>query len=612
MSVRVLRQCLSGALILGACSALAQEQRIPSFELERLQLNPGARDSLVLSTGDLLLQGQYRLALTGHWEHNPLVLLENGERTAVIVKDRLTAHVSGAYALYDWLELGAQVPLVGQWAGNPGDVGLAAPSSFALGTPWVQGRARLLSEANKDALDLGVHLGVALPLGSAEALTRDQGFTFTPRVGLGKQLGSGWRVGADVGALLRTKTYVLSPDTAQPRDELGVEINGGLNITGPLVSKVRGELLLRGTVPLARSPLSMEALLGLRAPVGPVEVYAMGGPGFGNTVGTPAFRFLAGVAYAPSDKPVCVEGQSYPVALCPELDADGDGVKNVADRCPQDAGLAQLDGCADTDDDGDGVLNLADRCPKEPENVNGFEDGDGCPDDPDSDGDGIADSKDRCPKEPEDKDGFQDEDGCPDPDNDGDGVADKDDSCPLEAGLAANKGCPDKDRDADTVVDRLDNCPDEPGTVQNNGCKQKQRVRIETGRLEILESVYFELNKDVIDPRSYKLLDNVASILQAHPEIEKMRVEGHTDNQGDAGYNTGLSQRRAEAVVKYLAGKGVARERLEAKGFGPTKPIAENTTKEGRAKNRRVEFHLVGDAQGVETRPGEQSPDTVK
>jgi OOP family OmpA-OmpF porin len=309
---RVFQRCIRGVVMLGAWSALAQDSSIPGFELERLQLNPGARDSLVLSTGEQLPRGRYRFALTGHWEHDPLVLMESGRRSAVIVSDRVTGHLSGAYALHDWLELGAQVPLVGQWAGDPGSVGLSAPAPFALGTPWVQGRARLLSEANADALDLGLHLGVALPLGSAQALTRDQGFTFTPRVGLGKQLGAGWRVGADVGALVRTKTYVLTTGTSQPRDELGVELNGGVNVTGPLVKKVKGELLLRGTAPLARSPLSLEALLGVRAPVGPVELYAMGGPGLGGMVGTPAFRVLAGVAFAPADIAGGTEGVETP------------------------------------------------------------------------------------------------------------------------------------------------------------------------------------------------------------------------------------------------------------------------------------------------------------
>ncbi|WP_246357347.1 OmpA family protein [Pyxidicoccus fallax] len=599
--------------VLWASTAMAQ-QRIPGFELERLQLNPAARDSLVLSTGDLLLKGEYRLAFTAHYQNEPLVLLRNEERQGVIVSDRVTVHLSGAYAVTDWLELGAQVPIVSQWGPDTSTLNVATPDTMALGTPWLQARAGLLSEAGDGPLDLGFHLGVALPLGSSEVLTRDQGFTFSPRLGAGKSLGGSWRLGADVGALVRTKTYALSPATDPLRDELGVEMNGGVNLTAGLAG-FKQELVVRGTLPVADAPESLEVLLGLRAPMsGGTEVYAMGGPGFGETPGTPNFRLLAGINFGADSAAArqCVEGQPYDVTRCPDLDVDGDGVKNVADRCPTSAGLAQLNGCADTDDDKDGILNLADRCAAQAENVNGFEDEDGCPDDPDTDKDGLADSKDACPREAEDKDGFEDDNGCPDADNDQDGLADARDACINEAGPQENRGCPDKDRDSDGLVDRLDNCPDEPGTEKNHGCKEKQLARIDQGQIRIMETVYFENNKDVIIKRSNKLLDNVASILKSHPEVEKVRVEGHTDNTGSADYNLDLSQRRADAVVKYLVGKGVAAERLEAKGFGPAQPIADNKTKDGRAKNRRVEFKIVGDAVGVQTQQGAPTADTIE
>ncbi|MDY7227857.1 OmpA family protein [Hyalangium rubrum] len=602
------------ATLLLTSAALAQPAGLPAFELERLQLNPGARDSLVLSTGDLLQRGQYRLGLTAHYEREPLVLLEHGEQSATIISDRVTAHLSGAYAVTDWLELGAQVPVVAQWGPDISALGLSAPRTLALGTPWLQGRAGLLSERGGGPLDLGVHLGAALPLGSSAALTRDQGFVFSPRLGLGKQLGDTWRVGADVGALVRTKTYALSGNTRSPQDELGVEVHGGLNLSAALFG-LKEELVVRGALPVARSPSSLEVLLGLRAPLGAgAEVYAMGGPGFGETPGTPRFRVLAGVSFTPEAAPVsrCVEGQPYALAQCPELDADGDGVKNVADRCPSDKGLAQLNGCADTDDDKDGILSLADRCPAQAENTNGYQDDDGCPDDPDTDGDGLADSKDACPRDAEDLDGFEDANGCPDPDNDQDGLADARDACMNEAGPKENRGCPDKDRDGDGLVDRLDNCPDEKGPEKNKGCKEKQLAQIDEGQIRMLESVFFEQNEDVISKRSYKLLDTVAAILQSHPEIQKLRIEGHTDNKGDAAYNLELSQRRAEAVAKYLVGKSVVRERLDPKGFGPAQPIASNDTQEGRAKNRRVEFKIVGDVEGVKTQQGAPTSDTLE
>ncbi|MBU8895291.1 OmpA family protein [Corallococcus sp. H22C18031201] len=600
--------------VLWAFTAQAQSQSIPGTELERLQLNPGARDSLVLSTGDLLQKGQYRLALTAHYERKPLVLLERDEQHGVIVSDRVTAHLSGAYAVTDWLELGAQVPIMSQWGPDTTALGVSSPETMALGTPWLQGRVGVLSEDRDGPMDLGVHLGVGLPLGSESALTKDQGFVFTPRLGLGKSLGNSWRVGADLGALVRTKKYALTPQTQPLRDELGVEMNGGVNVSAGLFG-LREELVVRGTLPVANAPKSLEALLGLRAAVGSgSEVYVMGGPGFGQTPGTPKFRVLAGVSFGADGARVaeCVEGRPYSIAECPDLDADGDGVKNVADRCPSEKGLAQLNGCADTDDDHDGIMNLADRCPAQAENINGFEDTDGCPDDPDSDGDGIADSKDACPNQAEDMDQFEDTDGCPDLDNDKDGIADAKDACINEPGPKENRGCPDQDRDGDGLVDRLDNCPDEKGPEKNKGCKEKQLAQIDEGQIRILESIYFEQNKDVISARSNKLLDTVASILASHPNIQKVRIEGHTDNKGDANYNMDLSQRRAEAVVKYLVNKAVSRERLESKGLGPTQPIADNKTLEGRAKNRRVEFKILGEAEGVQVQQGAPTSDTLE
>ena len=110
------------------------------------------------------------------------------------------------------------------------------------------------------------------------------------------------------------------------------------------------------------------------------------------------------------------------------------------------------------DRDGDGIADDVDQCPDEAEDVDTFEDDNGCPD-PDNDGDGVLDVNDGAPMDPEDMDSFQDEDGVPDPDNDGDGVLDVDDQCPNEVGDPANNGCPDPDRDGDGVPDRIDNCP---------------------------------------------------------------------------------------------------------------------------------------------------------
>ena len=246
------------------------------------------------------------------------------------------------------------------------------------------------------------------------------------------------------------------------------------------------------------------------------------------------------------------------------------------------------------DADGDGIPDELDGCPSEAEDFDGFEDEDGCPD-LDNDGDGILDVDDKCPNDAEDMDGFEDEDGCPDPDNDGDGILDGDDECPNEPGTPENNGCPDPDRDGDGVPDRIDNCPDDPGTVEHHGCQEKQLVVIGEGQLDILEKVYFKKGSAKLQKRSWALLDNVAAVLIAHPEIKKIRVEGHSDKTGSLRFNMILSKKRANTVVRYLVGRGqVTKSRLVAQGFGPKKPLVPNAkTKQEQAMNRRVEFHIV-------------------
>ncbi len=111
-------------------------------------------------------------------------------------------------------------------------------------------------------------------------------------------------------------------------------------------------------------------------------------------------------------------------------------------------------------------------------------------------------------------------------------------------------------------------------------------------KLELDDKIYFDTGKATIKPVSYSLLDEVSAALKSHEDVRKVRIEGHTDSTGDAGFNRTLSQKRAEAVRAYLTGKGIEAARLEAKGFGPDQPIAPNDTPKGREQNRRVEFRI--------------------
>jgi outer membrane protein OmpA-like peptidoglycan-associated protein len=253
------------------------------------------------------------------------------------------------------------------------------------------------------------------------------------------------------------------------------------------------------------------------------------------------------------------------------------------------------------DRDGDGLLDPEDSCPKKPEDFDGFEDKDGCPD-TDNDEDGIADNNDGCPNVPEGEyDGYRDDDGCPDPDNDADGFADINDGCadgPEDFdGYEDADGCADTDNDDDGIADVLDECPNEAedydGDLDDDGCpEQRKRVTVSKDKIELNEKVYFAYDKAKIQSRSYALLDEVAQVLKDNPDIN-VRVEGHTDSRGGDSYNQKLSQRRAESVVDYLTNKGITRSRLNAKGFGESQPIASNSTEAGRAKNRRVEIEII-------------------
>jgi OmpA-OmpF porin, OOP family len=285
-------------------------------------------------------------------------------------------------------------------------------------------------------------------------------------------------------------------------------------------------------------------------------------------------------------------------------DADKDGVPDMQDACPSVKGLLSMQGCPDTD--GDGIADKDDACPNEAGTVATK----GCPD---ADGDGVANAQDNCPNNA----GKPENGGCPDSDNDG--VLDKDDSCPQVAGVKSLAGCPDTDgdgvadandqcptvkgtingcpadRDKDGVPDADDNCPDVVGTIANKGCpeiKEEEKKQLETKLNMAAKLIQFETGSATIKQVSYKEIDEIVTIMNQYP-ASRFNVEGHTDNTGNATNNTVLSGKRAEAVKLYIAGKGISELRLNAAGFGSSRPIATNGTAAGRTQNRRVEIHLA-------------------
>ena len=217
----------------------------------------------------------------------------------------------------------------------------------------------------------------------------------------------------------------------------------------------------------------------------------------------------------------------------------------------------------------------------------------------DMDGDGILDEDDKCPNIPEDKDGFEDMDGCPDKDNDKDGIVDAQDKCPNEAedmdGFQDEDGCPDPDNDMDGIVDAKDQCPNEPETFNNykdeDGCPDKKPQKIK--KKMVFHGIHFELGSAKIKPESYPILDQLAEQLIAYPKVV-IEIGGHTDNTGSRSANMRLSLARAKAVKRYLVKKwGIDPKRIKVKGYGPDFPIADNSTEEGRAQNRRIEVKCL-------------------
>lgn len=303
---------------------------------------------------------------------------------------------------------------------------------------------------------------------------------------------------------------------------------------------------------------------------------------------------------------VCVDEAGEP-SLKGCKDSDHDQIPDYEDLCPHQPGIALFKGCPDTD--GDGVKDAEDHCPKE----KGLVYLHGCPD---ADHDSIPDKEDACT----DKAGLRKFKGCPDTDLDG--IPDKDDACPTKKGLAKfkgcvdsdndglhdgvdqcvnqsgpteNKGCPWPDTDKDGIPDKQDSCVNTPGVLAYKGCPEP--VVLETREQRILEKAYdnleFESGKDKIKTRSYPSLTALATLLVEHGETWKIKLSGHTDKSGDEESNLILSEKRATAVKNYLIKKGVAEDNILVEWYGQTKEIADNSTAEGRQKNRRVEMVVM-------------------
>jgi outer membrane protein OmpA-like peptidoglycan-associated protein len=353
-------------------------------------------------------------------------------------------------------------------------------------------------------------------------------------------------------------TFTVRAQPGERSFEIGPELLWGLGLTAALHPKVSFAVEAVGSesLPKAADEARTAAVLGsFRVRPAPgVDVYFGGGrsvaPGAART---DDFRLTVGVSWHP------LGGRAGPVG-----DRDGDGIPDDRDACPDEPedhdGFQDQDGCPDPDNDGDGVPDVRDRCPNEPEDHDGFADDDGCPD-LDNDGDGVPDASDKCPNTPEPTDGFQDGDGCPDQDIDGDGIPNDRDACPYQPetknGFNDEDGCPDVAPEA----------------------------KIAEAAAALPKLVTFANNSARLDAAGMKTVEALATFLRDRPELRRVRLEGHADKREHSRHE--LAKNRARAVHDALVKRGIETGRITVVGYASERPVGEA------AANRRVEWVIV-------------------
>ena len=541
------------------------------------------------------------------YENDPLIFVSSGRRVApevvivegdlgdAVIDHRVMSNLQVSLGFFQHVSLAVDLPLIFWQSGYQLD-SLMFDQDPAYLIPSGIGDLRFTAKAvlidrDKMPIGLAVYLPVGTPTSSGGSLFGEEAFSYTP-TGVIEFSDAPVR---DRSYKIRASGYLgyhIRPDDMLLNTPIGSQLVYGGGIAYHPVDFI--EFLIEYTGKSGADGTTGELLGGLKILGGnAVEINGGGGLGVIPGIGTTDIRGVFGVTVAPDFDPrfrdpdgdgIPEKFDKCPMAMedydgfqdtdgCPDVDNDQDRILDENDKCPNQAedydGQQDDDGCPDNDNDGDGIPDGQDRCVDQPENFNGYMDSDGCPDkdvNTDSDGDGVPDVKDQCTNTREDIDGYMDDDGCPDLDNDGDGLMDYEDQCPVA-------------REVFNRVNDEDGCPDE-----------SDRVRIVSNRIQINEKIFFDFAKATIKPRSYDLIDEIASLILAKPKLRIIQIVGHTDDVGSDAANMQLSQRRAEAVREALIQRKVESHRLGARGMGERKPLVKGTSEAARAKNRRVEF----------------------
>jgi OOP family OmpA-OmpF porin len=391
-----------------------------------------------------------------------------GNERVTVVESLAAAQLTMAYGIKEKIHIGARLPLIFSLNGDGLDPStgmgtMGGLSVTGLGDLIVEGKIRLYKKSKLRAAALA---GVSLPTSFGSGDSQFIGDNLpTARVGFAAQLDphAKFSLGANAGLLLR-KPRTIYDSTIGPQFTWGVAAAARITERFSII----GESYGRAGMPdfsLDSSPLEVEG--GLRVYVtNAVAVVLGGGAGLVKGIGSPEARFFVSLGYAPDVR-----------------DSDGDGVPNGRDKCllvPEDKdGVEDDDGCPDDDNDGDQRPDATDKCPTQAEDLDGFEDDDGCPE-LDNDKDGFPDLADKCPSDAEDGKAPAPKDGCPATkrDTDGDGINDALDKCAEQEedmdGFQDDDGCPEPDNDNDGILDAADKCPmcpeDKDGFQDDDGC----------------------------------------------------------------------------------------------------------------------------------------------
>jgi hypothetical protein len=472
---------LSLAALLAAPAARAQTQPITDGEFSVQRFDPAPGPHNFFTTRGARVEGHlaWSAGLVLNYAGDPFLVkscktqadCDNpssvpGRSQDVHVVDKIfTGDILGSLSLIDRIQVGLKVPVSyvhGQGVPNS-DGTLPGLSGAGLGDIAVEGKVRAYGEV-KDPFVLGAALFFTAPLGHATGenlYIGDQTATVGIRGIFDGHTGP-FSFGGNLSGVFRGEGRVGSTTMGS---EFRYSVGAGYEVSPLLRVILDGFGATKFSAANGTNSLEIDGG-GVITPLGsPIGILVAGGGGVIEGVGVPTFRAILGVSYTSEAR-----------------DRDGDGINDNQDQCPTEPedkdGFEDTDGCPDRDNDGDAIADKDDKCPNQAEDMDGFQDTDGCPD-PDNDGDGVDDAHDQCPDKKETMNGFKDDDGCPDePDKDNDGVPDSRDQCPDQPedtdGFQDTDGCPDPDNDGDGINDEDDECVDEPetknGFQDEDGC----------------------------------------------------------------------------------------------------------------------------------------------